>query len=316
VGDAIIQGIQGAEGRLILEFDDEMLVAQANITAYRKIYVLEGWLRRVCIAAWMVKFGSSWDGEIDSRLKNTIQRRINGNRHRLYLGAESSNDIISQTTHGELLQLLTSDKVADVVADLTGATPSFLSMKLNEARDIRNLIAHNHALSERTYVILSGVLASLEEAVETFKESVLYSRHAEIFLGDDHPLSYHLEKLLSGNDWGKFQAFVGRHGHFLEYWSLPADFETRPPWPDAQKLLHAYRDQLDSIVAFCFNKQGCEFGILTPAVLPSSSHERLLETFVKHRGTWTEIAFEEQNPRFICNSKFWFYENESKLPRA
>jgi hypothetical protein len=308
--------IPGPEDRLILEFDGEMLVAQANITAYRKMYILEGWLRRICIAAWMAKFGFSWDQEIDSRIKNTIQRRIDGNRQRLYLGAESSNDLISQSTHAELLQMLTSDKVAATVTALTGATPSFLSMKLNEARDIRNLLAHNHALSERTYVILSGILASLEEAVNTFKDRVLYSQDSEIFWGDDHPLSSYLDCLLSENDWSKFQAFVGRRGDFLEYWSLPAAFETRPPWPDAQKLLYVYRDHLDNIVAFCLNKTGHEFGILTPMILSLISHEHLCDTFVKHQNTWTEVHFEEQNPRFICNSKFWFYENESRLPRA
>ena len=296
---------------MILEFDDEMLVAKVNLVAYRKIYALEGWLRRICTAAWMAKFGSAWDQKIDPRLKKTIQGRITRNSQRLYLGAESSNDLIWQATHSELLQMLTAEEIADTILSLTGATPAFLEIKLNETREVRNLLAHNHALSERTYTILSGLLASLEETVDTFKARVLYGADSEIFLGHDHPISSRLERLLEKNDWSQFQAFVGRRGDFLEYWSLPAAFETRPRWPDAELLLYYFRDHLSDIVAFCLNKQGWEFAILVPLALPLGSHESLCDAFVEHRSTWTKVRFEKQNPRFACNPKIWFHENAS-----
>ena len=54
-----------SESSMLLEFDGEMLVAKVNLIAYRKIYGLEGWLRRICTAAWMAKFGSAWDQEVD-----------------------------------------------------------------------------------------------------------------------------------------------------------------------------------------------------------------------------------------------------------
>jgi hypothetical protein len=168
-------------------------------------------------------------------------------------------------------------------------------------------------LSERTYIILSGLLASLEEAVDTFKVRVLHGEGAEIFLDNDHPISSHLERLLEKNDWSQFQAFVGRRGDFLEYWSLPAAFETRPRWPDAERLLYAFRDHLADIVAFCLNKQGLEFCMLAPMALPLGSHESLCDVFVEHRSTWTKVRFEKQDPRFVCSSKIWFYENTSRL---
>ena len=297
---------------LTLEFDDEMLVAKINIVAYRKIYTLEGWLRRICAAAWMANFGALWAQELDAGLRRSIENRMVRNRQRLYLGAESYSDVIWQATHGELLQMLTASCVSETIKSLTGAEPTFLKAKLDEIREIRNLLAHNHALSQRTYTILAGLLAALEDVVETFKACVLYAS-PEIFMGDDHPVSSLLERLLAKNDWSKFQAFVARKGHFLEYWSLPANLESRPDWPDAERLLRSFSNHLDNIIAFCLNKQGGEFGILTPVVIPASGHEALCEDFVKHRDAWTNVRFEDQDPRFICSAKIWFYENSSPL---
>src|SRR5260370_21603603 len=117
-----------------------MLVAQVNLLAYRKIYALEGWLRRICAAAWMAKFGSGWNQHVDPKLSKAISGRIARNRQRLYLGAESSSDLIAQSTYLELLQLLTSADIQPTILSLTGATAIFLESKLNETRDIRNLL--------------------------------------------------------------------------------------------------------------------------------------------------------------------------------
>ena len=239
----------------------------------------------------------------------TLESRVRRNQQRLYLGAESHDDLIWQATHGELLSLLTADDVAPLIRPLMGIDSEFLKRKLDEVREIRNLLAHNRALSSRTHVILSGLLASLEEAVDTFKLHILYG--STDIMDHNHWIGERLDLSMKGNDWKKFQAFVARKGKFIQYVSLPvAPYDK---WPDARLLLEAFREHLDGIVAFCLNKSGDEFIVLTPDCLSIASQESLCDAFARNPSVWSQVPFTAQAPRFICSPKIWFYENRSPL---
>ncbi|MEV8052176.1 hypothetical protein [Streptomyces bacillaris] len=291
-----------------LEFSGELLIPRINSVAYQQIYEIEAWFRRICLTAWMGTFGSSWTDEIDSGLRKNLESRMRRNRQRLYFGAESQDDLIWTATQGELLQLLTADAVATSVLSLTGAEPKFLKGKLDEIREIRNILAHNRALTRRAHTILAGLLASLEEAVETFRASTLYGQ-MDILDEADGWLGSHLAGLLHGNDWFRFQAFVARHGDFIGYTSLPV--ERGGSWPDAGLLLQAFRDHLDHIVAFCLNKSGDEFTVLAPSGLSQEVQFSLCEKFSENPKVWSSVHFSAQSPKFVCSPKIWFYENRS-----
>jgi hypothetical protein len=78
-------------------------------------------------------------------------------------------------------------------------------------------------------------------------------------------------------------------------------------------LQEVYRKHLAAIVAFCLNKTGDEFIILSPMALSDESQSALCDTFTENRDVWTDIPFEKQPPRFVCSPKIWFYENRSPL---
>ncbi|MFD8795702.1 hypothetical protein [Streptomyces vinaceus] len=296
-----------------LEFSGELLIPTINMSAYRQIYEVEAWFRRICLTAWMGTFGNSWTQHIDSSLRKNLESRAKRNRQRLYFGAESQDDLIWTATQGELLRLLTAESVSDSVLSLTGADSEFLRGKLDEIREIRNILAHNRALTRRAHTILAGLLASLEEAVETFRANILYGP-MEILDDGDEWLGSHLAGLLRGNDWSKFQAFVAGHGDFIGYTSLPV--QRVGSWPDADLLLHAFQDHLDHIVAFCLNKTGDEFTVLAPRNLPQSVQFALCEKFSANPHVWTGVHFSAQSPKFVCSPKIWFYENNSPFRRA
>lgn len=283
-----------------LEFDGELLVPRINLTAYRQIYALEGWVRRICLTVWMGRYGESWSQQLDPGLRRTLESRVQRSRQRLYLGAESASDLIWQATQAELTRMLVAEPVAALIRSLTGTDSEFLKVKLEEIREIRNLLAHNRALSQRTHIILAGLLASLEEAVDTFKANLLYRE----------PDSGTFDGLISSKR-PPFQGFVAQRGDFIEFVCLPVE---RPDkWPDARLLLRTFREHLDGIVAFCLNKTGDEFNILSPLALAEESREAIYEKFVENRNVWTVTPFENQQPRFVCSPKIWFYENRSPL---
>jgi hypothetical protein len=283
-----------------LEFDGELLVPRISLTVYRQIYALEGWFRRICLTVWMGRYGESWSQQLDPGLRKTLESRVQRSRQRLYLGAESASDLMWQATQAELTRMLVADPVAALVRSLTGADSEFLKAKLEEIREIRNLLAHNRALSQRTHIILAGLLASLEDAVDTFKANLLY--------GEPDPGTF--DGMISGKR-KPFQGFVAQRGEFIEFVCLPVEPYDR--LPDARLLLKTFREHLDGIVAFCLNKTGDEFNILTPAVLEDETREAVYQKFTENQDVWTKVPFEDQQPRFVCNPKIWFYENRSPL---
>jgi hypothetical protein len=73
----------------------------------------------------MSHFGSGWVEELDAKLRKALESRTRQNRRRIYLGAESHDDLIWSATHAELLQMLAADVVAESVLNLSGADAGF-----------------------------------------------------------------------------------------------------------------------------------------------------------------------------------------------
>ncbi|WP_306366324.1 hypothetical protein [Nocardiopsis sp. CC223A] len=299
-----------------LEFSDEILTPEINFIAYRKIYVLETWVRRLCLAAWMAEFGNEWVDQIDSNLRSKLETRAKRNAKRVYLGAESSSDIIWETTHHELISLISDRTVEKTVRELTGHESAFLGGKLDEVREIRNLLAHNRAISERTYTILIGLLASLEEAIDCFRFDLLY-KNGEI-LGFSHPednQTIPLESELASiveNAWqqhggGRFQAFVERGAKHYKYVCLPVD--RNGSFPNTRSLIENFSEYIDFITAFCLNKSGDEFFIVTPKCITGTTQMEICRKFSSNFSAWGNVMFENQHPRYACSPKIWFYEN-------
>lgn len=291
-----------------LEFEGELIVPTINLSAYRRIYTLEGWMRRVCLTAWMASFGNEWTTQISPGLRASLETRSTRNKKRLYLGAETSADLIWETTLSELSQLLSDATVKNKVTRLTGVAPTFLASKLEEIRDIRNVIAHSRALSARTETILEGLMASIEIAVETFKNEVIYKTISEAVF-DKSWVTEYIEEETRGADHSQFQPYAAQRLDIIELVSLPV--ERSHNWPDARKLLRSFGSHLHAIIAFCLNKTGDEFLILVPACTPEPEMLALCDTFVENPYVWTDVTFVEQNPRYICQPKVWFYENNA-----
>ncbi|WP_329309642.1 hypothetical protein [Streptomyces sp. NBC_01262] len=295
------------EGQLDLEFDGEFLVPRINQQAYRDIYTLEGWLRRLCLASWMRAHGTLWHQHLDPKLRKNLERLAEKSRRRLHLDAETSDDLIWQSDIGELLKMLTAPQIADDIHHLAGREQQEIARDFDEIREIRNVLAHNRALSPQTYALLRGSIFRLQAVVDHFRSCILYG-DSDI-LHDDSDLGEYLAILLEDNDWSKFQAFVARGHGFIQYVTLP----TQPlnMWPDAQRLLEVFSDHLEHITAFTMNKERDEFIILAPEKLDEDSQAALCRAFAANPGVWTHLPYEEQHPRFICSPKMWIYENES-----
>ena len=291
-------------------FDDDIPLPSVNAEAYRSIYRIENWLRRIALTAYMNKYGSDWSSRIDKQLRNSLQRRVKGNAGRLYLDAESDENLIWLTMHRELHRLLLDDEVWPFVERILTVPREVLASKLLELNEIRNMLAHNRALTLRTSTILAGLCASFEAGIHRFKDETLYGASRIVFEFDQsaiiEPLRQYsaLDLFRSG-----YQAYIEETDDLYELVCLPVPRGDRD-WLSIPGVLRVFREHLSSILAFCLNVEGSEYRILLPKSLSVNEIGPIYAKFADNPMVWTDKAYVEQGDKYLHNPRIWFYRNQ------
>jgi hypothetical protein len=297
-----------------LRFQHELLIPDRNGDIYFSVYEIENWLRRICLAACMIKHGIDWPRKIDSGVAKRLRGRLNRNRQLFYLGAETDDNLIWMTMHRELHSLLFHSDLWPIVKDLTQFTRDRLSGKLQELNDIRNLLAHNRAFSQQTETVFRGLEAAINRGIASFKSKLLYPQYEILDDTDPDGLNVAFQDELVGNDWSKFQAFLGRSDFFYKFVCLPVSREHDPAYISGARLLRQYADHLQLIIAFTVNKTADEYCVLVPRGVPLADAKALSTLFVSDPDVWTAKRFVEQDAQYICHPKIWFYEDRRPEP--
>lgn len=292
----------------MLEFKDEMLIPNINGEVYYGIYELENWLRRICLTIYMTKFGPNWTNEI---LDKRIEKIAKKNEKLLYLGADIDDNIIWAANQGQLMNLLTDEKVKDMVEQLLEFKIKIFDSKLNELREIRNILAHNRALSPRTEFFYKSIYEALQSAIINFKKKILYDNGMEIKDGDftDKICKYFNQKM-NGNNWSVFQAYIANRDNLYSLVCLPVKRNGRMGnYIDTKKLIKRYKKLMKHILAFHINKTGDEYSVLFTSKSDFEKIKEIIDIFVSNPEFWTTTSYINQDPRYACNPKIWYYEN-------
>ena len=288
-------------------FANELLLPRRNAEAYQRIYEAETWLRRICLTAYMVAFGRTWDAEIPGPVRARLVRRVDQNRRRRYLGGEDSDDLIWLSTQGELSQLPNFEGVGPEVQDVCGVEPAHITTQLEIMREIRNVLAHNRALGDRAHRILDGAVAALEYPLHEFKMRFLYTTTFSIQMAAN-TLGGRLDELVAARR-RPMQAFMASGHGCIELVSLPVAPFGR--YPDARALIRSFAGVLDAIIAFGINKTADEYHVLMPSCLTPEDQDVIVSMFASDQDVWTREPFEEQAIGFACHPKVWYYENRT-----
>ncbi|WP_422751221.1 hypothetical protein [Micromonospora sp. WMMD1219] len=293
-------------------FGDDIPLPAVNVEAYRAIYRIENWLRRITLAAYMNKYGTAWPSHIDPQLRGALRGRVQANGGRIYLNAESDDNLIWLTMHKELRRLLLDEEIWPFVQRILSLPKDALGSKLLELNEIRNMLAHNRALTPTTSVILAGLCASFEAGIHRFKMETLYG-YGEI-LGEDEgqPLIEELRdqvgvSLMTASG---YQAFVSMNQNVYELVCLPVERHDRD-WVNVAALLKTYRSSLSSILSFCLNAEGSEYRILLPRSLAVEEIAPTYAKFANNPPIWTEKPYSNQSDKYLHNPKVWFYQNQT-----
>lgn len=292
---------------------DEVLLPAANLTGYRVIYEVETWLRRICLAAFILSEGSSWATTLNPKLRERLEEQSERNRQRWYLGVDAEEELLWSTTHGQLSDLLELEVIAAAVKRLCDVDGRELSRRLRAIAAVRNTLAHNRPISQDTITVLTGDAAVVRAATQRFKHSILYAQYkivmSQIPDGLDE-LAAAFEKYSAAKPNQQF--FLACNEDFVFVTRLPVDpFGT---WPQAGAIRNALGLGRHMIVCVLANKQGDEIQIVFPRSLPADDAAEVTRRFIRAVSdprSWTKDPPERQHPADVGWPRFWFYENQS-----
>jgi len=296
----------------------EALIPAANLEGYGLVYEAETWLRRICLAAFLLADGPGWVTHLDPRLRGQLERQSAQNSARWYLGVDAEEELLWSTTHWQLAELLKSARVQSQLLRISGVPGGVLADRLRLVSEVRNAFAHNRAISEDTLTVLRGDLSVIRAAAGRFKGNTLYASpeiHTHGYPSDLKNLGSALEAACQALP--RQQLFLAANDDFIFLVRLPVPEFGR--WVKSAELRRLLAQFSKSILCVLANIAGDEVQIVMPRTLPEATQLGLLERFASIAGSedvWTRRPPAEQHPADSCWPRLWFYENRRPVASA
>jgi hypothetical protein len=286
---------------LSITFEADLPLPETNVWLYRHIYTLEQWLRRIALAALAGRYGTQWHGAIPTPIAKNLKVRIAALRDRVTFDTENSDNAIWCLTLDELKALLVYEKAWPHVKALTGFDRRELTARLDDLREIRNVIGHNRAATDYTAKVFEAIDAALAPGITCFRDRLLYDfegRQAFETAGPDAVVTrfYETQSPLG-------PAHLLHDDYFYYVHVVPR--EQREPLAISDFLEH-FDDVRRVLVACLLNRKSHgDYSLVWPRRASAGEHREFLgrfETFAPTPGQ----PYERQNPKYVCHPKVWF----------
>jgi len=306
---------------VVIEFFDDVPFPEFNWLVYRRLYVLEQWLRRIAFAAAMAKAGSSFFGVLPDGLAATLKQQQALLRRRKHLGTQNADDALWLSNFEQLRDLLTSDAIYPTVKKLTGFERALLDGKIDEIREIRNVVAHNRAVSRETLTILDAHAMALSHGLEEFKRRMFaYEKDTIRSPGESEgsaiPALFHSRLRDLHPDLSDVLAFA-ESDLFNFALIVPPDYrvgsfdsaeEWLGTWVDLKHLLAEFADLRSHLLAITVAERGSSFSVVWPRIESFEVHQAVVERFfASYDAYWADTEYAHQDERVVCDPKVWFH---------
>jgi len=280
-------------------FDGELPIPDVNVALYRKIYVLEQWLRRIALAGLMGRYGSRWNDSLSNDMIRAVKPRLQNLKNRVAFNTENSDNLVWCLTLEELGSLLLSERTWAVNRALTGFDREELRGRVDDLREIRNVVGHNRAATQYTMDIFSAIERNLDKGISRFCDRMLYD-----LAGDQE----------SPGISDPVVAFFFRDRSTLgrdqitqdEYFYYAHIFATANRPLDLGSLLERFDGPRRAILAFLINRrEHGEFALVWPKSATRKEHEDIIN-LLGGPSLQEGDDYTTQSPRHTCHPKVWF----------
>jgi hypothetical protein len=280
-------------------FEGELALPDVNVALYRKIYVLEQWLRRITLAGLMARYGSRWNDSLSNEMIRNVKPRLQNLKNRVTFNTENSDNLVWCLTLEELGALLLNEKTWTVTRDLTAFHRDELRGRINDLREIRNVVGHNRAATQYTMDVFVAIERNLREGISHFCDRVLYDLggvQASPTIADPVVDLFFRDRSALGRD----QITQDEYFYYAHIFSSTG----RPL--DLGALLERLEPPRRAVLAFLVNRRKSgEFAVVWPKSAAQEEHQSIV-------GLLGGSAFQpgddylRQSPRYTCHPKVWF----------
>lgn len=190
-------------------------------------------------------------------------------------------------------------------------------------REIRNIIGHNRATTEKTKEICEVYAKYLRKGVTIFKERLGLFAGYPRYEDETKKIFIEQEKYQETESFKELQEYlVNEYGEGpeiqlleLEYFRVIGytsySYPEENQWIDIFEALKTYKALESSILAISLFLGGNNYGVLWPKSISLELQCEIIRIFVSTQSNlWTEISYENQSPRFLGNPRIWFYGEE------
>lgn len=298
-----------------LLWEGHLPLPTTNLILYRELFELEQWLRRISLAALLVTHGSGWLTALPPDIHARTRQALAQMKRRVYLDCERSDNAVWALTFDDFRRLLVSDELWPAVRQLTEASRQQLGTRLDELREIRNLVAHHRAASQRTLIIFRDAAATIRDAIDQFRYmlDIAYAR-------PDRQTTLYRTSSPSWPDADDFVASALRRQQkppsvlceqsdlFYKITSLGSGGYCR-----ADLLLDALAPVRAMVLAVFLGESAeaedpTELSLFWPRKLSSNEHLHVIDAFAEFLAEhpMDAVPYRSQPAQFICDPLIWF----------
>jgi hypothetical protein len=185
-----------------------------------------------------------------------------------------------------------------------------VAARVDELRQIRNVIGHNRATTAQTLRIFEGIELYIEPGIDRFRRQTLYEDTSEMFTdtsGD--PLAAAVATHWNASP--SRHVFLQRSAKFYAIVSLPVPPFTLMSVPD---LVEAFHDVRHVILGIYVSGTANEFSVVWPRGALDLEHQAVIEA-LDGAFEFTETDYADQDPKYVCDPRVWFYFDELRQGR-
>jgi hypothetical protein len=288
-----------------VSFDGALPIPDVNVALYRRIYVLEQWLRRIALAGLMARYGSRWNDSISNDMMRNVKPRLENLKNRVAFNTENSDNLVWCLTLEELGRLLLSDQTWVAIKALTGFHRDELRERVNDLREIRNVIGHNRAATQYTMDVFAAIERNLDQGIAPFRDRMLYDlggAQVSPSVADQVVDLFFRDRSALGRDQITQDEYF-YYAHMIENAARPLDLGA---------LLERFEGSRRAVLAFLVNREELgEFAVVWPKSAAGNEHEAIIDLLGGHPLP-SGADYAAQSPRYTCHPKVWFVETSPR----
>ncbi len=300
-----------------IEFIEDIPFPTSNIIVYKEIYYLEQWLRRILRTSLAAKDGEKWFNSIPSEILPELKKKQNMLRGRIYLGSENNSNLLWLLTLEELKRFCLRPEVWPFIKKLTEFNETEFIENMELLREVRNIIGHNRATTEKTVDLCTACMKYFKRGVNIFRDNLCLTVAA----------AFHYEELEESERYSQTESFkelVKLIPNHTEEWKntflvekeyfreicFSADMADGNV--DVFELLKTFKKLESYILAISiFLKYHC-YSVIWPKSIPIEQQKDIIRIFVEseHKIMTEKTPYVNQSPRFLGDPMIWFISED------